>query len=306
MPIKIPNDLPAATTLREEGVEVMAEQDAARQDIRPLEIAVLNLMPEKIKTETQIARQLGRSPLQVEMTLLTTSTYKARNAPEDHMAAFYQTWEDVKNRKFDGLIITGAPIERLDFEEVHYWPEICEVLDWAASNAHGSLYLCWAGQAALYHHYGIPKYDMGRKLSGVFRHQVLASDRAIVSGFDDEFTVPVSRWTEIHADDIKAHPELEILAVSQDAGICLMQSRDGGQVFMFNHLEYDRETLGDEYRRDLESGGGAEMPVNYFPGDDPAAKPMINWRSHGQLLYGNWLNMLYQTTPFDMSKIGEK
>lgn len=304
MPIRIPNDLPAARILRYEGVTVMRDDEAARQDVRPLQIAVLNLMPEKVKTETQLARQLGRTPLQVEMTLLTTSSYKPKNTPQGHMSAFYRPWEEVREHKYDGLIITGAPIERLDFEEVVYWPEMTEILDWSARNVHSSFFLCWAAQAALFHYYGIPKYDMGRKLSGVYRHRRLMSGMALTQGFDDEFAVPVSRWTEVRREDFEDNPDLLIMAEGDEAGVCLMQSRDQNRVFMFNHLEYDSHTLGDEYRRDAEAEGGADVPAYYFPDDDPNKEPRNSWRAHAQLLYGNWINMVYQTTPFDSSKIG--
>lgn len=304
MPIKIPNDLPASTILRDEGISVMREDDAIRQDIRPMEIAVLNLMPEKVKTETQLARKLGRSPLQVTMTLITTGSYTPKNAPASHMSTFYKPWKEVRHRKFDGLIVTGAPIERMDFEEVVYWPEMCEILDWAETNVHGCFYLCWAGQAALYHHYGIPKYDMGRKLSGIYSHRLRTRSQPLVVGLDDDFDVPVSRWTEVHEDDIARHEDLIVLADSDDAGICLMQDRSGRRVFMFNHLEYDAGTLRDEYERDRAASPDAQVPARYFPDDDPSREPRNRWRSNGQMLYGNWLNIIYQTTPFDIEQIG--
>jgi homoserine O-succinyltransferase/O-acetyltransferase len=308
MPIKIPNDLPSIDVLLDEGVSLLREQDAVRQDIRPLQIAVLNLMPEKVKTETQLIRQLGRSPLQVELTLLTTASYEPRNAPAGHMAAFYKTWPEVKHRKFDGLVITGAPIERLEFEEVKYWPELTELFDWARHNVHGCYFLCWAGMAAVYHYYGVPKYDLGKKLSGVFPHRRTARRRPLIAGFDDEFHVPVSRWTEVRRADVDQHDELEVLAESDESGVCIVEDAVRNRVFVFNHFEYDAGTLSDEYARDVESAGGPgagiSVPSHYFPGDDPAKAPVNNWRSHAQLLYGNWLMQIYETTPYDIEKIG--
>ena len=305
MPIKIPNDLPSTEVLLDEGVVLMREQDAVRQDIRPLQIAVLNLMPEKVKTETQLIRQLGRTPLQIELTLLTTGSYEAKNAPQGHMAAFYQTWSEVRERKFDGLLITGAPIERLEFEEVLYWPELTEILDWATSHVHSCYFLCWAGQAALYHYYGVPKYDLGRKLSGVYTHRRVEERHPLIAGFDDHFRVPVSRWTEIRHADIDQHDELSVLVESVESGICIIEDEARRRVFVFNHFEYDAGTLRDEYRRDVDSSGdGIVPPAHYFPGNDPSKEPQNDWRSHAQLLYGNWINEIYQTTPYDMSKIG--
>ena len=250
MPIKIPNDLPATKVLREEGVMVMREDDAIRQDVRPLRVAILNLMPEKVKTETQLARNLGRTPLQVDITLLTTSSYRPKNVSASHMDDFYREWEDVQREKFDGLVITGAPIERLDFEDVLYWSELRDILDWTEQNVHSCMFLCWSAQAALYHRFGIPKYELPEKLSGVYRHRVLSPASDIVAGFDDEFRVPVSRWTEVRRPDFEAHKGLQIVAESDDAGICLVESADALQFYMFNHFEYDHWTLRDEYQRD--------------------------------------------------------
>ena len=308
MPIKIPNDLPSIDVLLDEGVSLMREQDAARQDIRPLQIAVLNLMPEKVKTETQLIRQLGRSPLQVELTLLTTASYEPRNAPAGHMAAFYQAWPEVKDRKFDGLVITGAPIERLEFEDVKYWQELTELFEWAEDHVHGCYFLCWAGMAAAYHYYGVPKYDLGRKLSGIFPHRRVAHRRPLIAGFDDEFHVPVSRWTEVRRADVEKHEALEVLAESDESGVCIVEDVAKRRVFVFNHFEYDATTLADEYKRDTEASGGAAdgvaVPAHYFPADNPDAAPVNNWRSHAQLLYGNWLTEIYETTPYDINRIG--
>ncbi len=307
MPIKIPNDLPSTNVLLDEGVVLMREEDAVRQDIRPLQIAVLNLMPEKVQTETQLIRQLGRTPLQIELTLLTTGSYEATNAPQGHMAAFYQTWPEVRERKFDGLVITGAPIERLEFNEVKYWTEFAEILDWAATHVHGCYFLCWAGQAALYHYYGVPKYDLGYKLSGVFTHRRVVERHPLIAGFDDQFRVPVSRWTEVRHEDIDKHESLTVLAESDESGICIVQDNDWRRVFVFNHFEYDADTLRNEYVRDTKAAAGSvELPAHYFPGDDPDRPPLNDWRSHAQLLYGNWINDIYQTTPFDISLIGSR
>ena len=304
MPIKIPNDLPSTDLLLDEGVELLREQDAVRQDIRPLQIALLNLMPEKVKTETQLIRQLGRTPLQIELTLLTTGSYEATNAPQGHMAAFYQPWPEVKDRKFDGLVITGAPIERLEFEDVKYWPEFAQILDWAATHVHSCYFLCWAGQAALHHYYGVPKYDLGKKLSGVFDHRRTIRRHPLIAGFDDVFRVPVSRWTEVRHADIEKHDDLAILAESDESGVCIAQDEARRRAFVFNHFEYDANTLKKEYFRDLEKDDGTRIPAHYFPQDDPAIEPRNDWRSHAQLLYGNWINQIYQTTNFDISKIG--
>ncbi len=306
MPIKIPNDLPATKVLREEGVMVMREDDAIRQDVRPLRVAILNLMPEKVKTETQLARNLGRTPLQVDITLLTTSSYRPKNVSASHMDDFYREWEDVQREKFDGLVITGAPIERLDFEDVLYWSELRDILDWTEQNVHSCMFLCWSAQAALYHRFGIPKYELPEKLSGVYRHRVLSPASDIVAGFDDEFRVPVSRWTEVRRPDFEAHKGLQIVAESDDAGICLVESADSRQFYMFNHFEYDRWTLRDEYQRDTAAKTNMRVPEHYFPEDDPSQEPRNTWRSHGQLMYGNWINTTYQTTPFDIDQIGRR
>lgn len=304
MPIKIPDGLPARTILDEEGVPLIEEQTATRQDIRPLKIAVLNLMPEKEKTETQLARLLGSTPLQVEMTLLGLETHKPKNVSPQHMADFYSPWTALKNQKFDGLIITGAPIEQMPFEEVTYWPELCELFDWSVNNVHGQFNLCWGAQASLYYHYKIPKYDLPQKAFGVFEHQVIDSTNILMHGLNDEFKVPVSRHTENHAEDIAAFPHLKTLVQSEDVGLCLIHDQKLNHVNMFNHLEYDSHTLGDEYARDVEKGDAIQLPAHYFPADDPSRNPINRWRSNAHILYGNWVNLIYQTTPYDPALIG--
>lgn len=304
MPINIPDDLPARRTLEQEGVEVIRQHDATRQDIRPMRIALLNLMPRKVQTETQLARLIGSTPLQVELTLLTTSSYTPTNTPATHMAAFYKDWAEVSHQKFDGLIITGAPVEELPFEEVLYWSELTDILDWSRENATSALNICWGGQAALYHYYGIPKYPLAQKMFGVFPHRVVAPAAALMRGFDDSFPVPVSRHTENRRADIDRVASLEVLAESDESGLCLVYDQALNQAFMFNHLEYDAGTLEAEYRRDLESPRGIELPAHYFPDDDPSKPPANSWRSHGHLLFANWINALYQQTPYEVSQIG--
>lgn len=306
MPIKIPDDLPAARTLQNEGVVVISENDAIRQDVRPIRIALLNLMPEKIKTETQLARLIGATPLQIELTLLTTASYTAKNTPQEHMSAFYSTWEEVKHHKYDGLIITGAPVEEMDFEEVLYWDELKEILDWAQYNVFRTFNICWGGQAALYHYYGVPKHHLPGKLSGVYEHRILRRNAELLRGFNDKVFVPVSRYTETRKRDIEKHNGLEILLYSDDSGICMIQDHNLGAVYIFNHLEYDTYTLSDEYFRDLKARPETvRLPENYFPKDDPAKTPANNWRAHGHLLMANWINEMYQHTPFDIERIGE-
>ncbi len=305
MPIKIPDDLPARRTLEEEGVVVIGEHDAVRQDIRPLKLALLNLMPEKIKTETQIARVVGSSALQVEMTLLKTESYTPTHTSSEHMLAFYEPWTKVADRKFDGLIITGAPVEEMEFETVDYWRELTEIFDWARTNVFRSFNICWGGQAALYHFYGVPKHPLARKLSGVFSHRVTRPSAPLLRGFTEELAVPVSRYTETRRADLAKVPHLEILLESDEAGVCLVEDRALGQVYMFNHLEYDSMTLADEYRRDVTAGRDIHVPEHYFPDDDPEKPPPNAWRAHGHLLYGNWINAIYQGAPFDLSEIGK-
>ncbi len=305
MPIKIPNDLPARRVLEEEGVEVIRESDAIRQDIRPLRIALLNLMPDKIRTETQIARVVGSTPLQVEMTLLCTASYRPRTVPEDHLIDFYHTWEEVRQDKFDGLIVTGAPIETLPFEEVDYWDELINILDWAQTNVCRGFYLCWGAQAALHHFHGVPKHLLKRKLFGVFQHHIVKPASNLLRGFNDEFWIPVSRHTEVRREDIPDKPGLDILAESPDSGLCLMEDLPHRAVYMFNHLEYDADTLKREYERDVAAGLDTQVPRNYFPGDDPSVAPINNWRSYAHLLFWNWINEIYQSTPYDISQVGQ-
>ena len=305
MPIRIPDDLPARQVLEREGVLVIDEHHAIRQDIRPMQIALLNLMPEKIRTETQIARVIGSSPLQVELTLLKTSSYTPTNTSADHMLAFYRPWEAVADRKFDGLIVTGAPVEEMPFEDVDYWPELVAIFDWARGNVSRVFNICWGGQAALYHYYGVPKHQMKDKLSGVFEHRIATPNSTILRGFADRFRVPVSRYTETRRADIEAVPGLNILAESDQAGVCLIEDTNLNQIYMFNHLEYDTDTLASEYRRDIKAGRDIVVPDSYFPDDDPGKAPDNTWRAHGHLLYGNWVNDMYQNMPFDIAGIGE-
>lgn len=306
MPIKIPDDLPARRTLETEGVPIIREHDAIRQDIRPMRIALLNLMPEKIKTETQIARIVGATPLQVEMTLVKTASYTPSNTPSEHMLAFYEPWSDVAGRKFDGLIVTGAPVEELDFEAVDYWTELTQIFDWALTNVAHVFCICWGGQAALYHHHGVPKHALPQKLSGVFEHHITTPHSDLLRGFSDRFPVPVSRFTETRRADLEDLPEVRVLAESGDAGVCLVEDRALNHVYMFNHLEYDAETLGDEYRRDVEAGRDIHVPENYFAGNDPDGAARNSWRSHGHLLFANWINVVYQSAPFDVAEIGSE
>lgn len=308
MPIKIPNDLPAAEKLVAEGVRVIGEHEASRQDVRPMQIALLNLMPEKLKTEVQLARLLGATPLQVELTLLSTSTYRPNNVPLSHLQSFYKTWEDIKHRKFDGLIVTGAPIELMPFEDVKYWPELAKIFDWSLTNVHSSFHICWGAQAALHHFYQVPKYTLPDKRFGVFNHFVVerreAARSPLLRGFDDYFLVPVSRHTEVRAADLPPKSGLDILATSNAAGLCLVHDPAHRSTLMFNHLEYDSFTLRDEYQRDQEAGRHVTIPQNYFPDDDPTKPPRNCWRAYAHLLFGNWINEMYQTSPFESDQIG--
>ena len=305
MPIKIPDNLPARRILEREGVLVIREHDAIRQDIRPMRVALLNLMPEKIRTETQITRLVGSTPLQVEMSLLKTSSYTPTNTPSEHMLAFYTPWSAVAHEKFDGLIVTGAPVEEMEFEDVDYWSELTEIFDWTRTNVSSVLNICWAGQASLYHNYGIPKHALPRKLSGVFQHRVVTPNSELLRGFADNFRVPVSRYTETRRADVEKLPALSILAESDDAGLCLIKDRVLNQAHMFNHLEYDTDSLANEYQRDIKAGRDIHVPQDYFPNDDPSLAPVNRWRGHGHLLFANWINTMYQTSPFDISDIGK-
>ncbi len=306
MPIKIPDHLPAASTLKEEGVDIIHEHDAIRQDIRPMRIAMLNLMPEKIKTETQIARLIGATPLQIDFTLLTTGTYTATHTSREHMSTFYRPWHQVQAEKFDGLIVTGAPVEEMDFEDVKYWPELCSIFDWARTNVFSLFTICWGAQAALYHRYGVPKHLLPRKLSGIYEHRIVRRGNELLRGFIDTFPVPVSRYTETRARDIVNVPQLDILVESDESGICLVQDRSLNSVHIFNHLEYDTFTLSDEYQRDTKARPATvRIPENYFPDNDPAKLPRNTWRAYAHLLLMNWINEIYQHTPFDLEQIGK-
>ncbi len=304
MPVRIPDGLPAVQVLNSENIFVMTQQRAIVQDIRPLRIAILNLMPTKIATETQLLRMIGNTPLQVEVTLLHTATYASKNTDHTHLEAFYRTFDDVLDETFDGLIVTGAPVEKLDFENVLYWDELKRIMDWASTHVFSTLYICWAAQAALYYHYGIQKKALSSKLFGVFPHKVLQPNHKLVRGFDDVFYAPHSRHTDISLDDVLRHPQLDVLAVSDQAGLYLAASKDGSRVFVTGHSEYDRDTLDGEYRRDLEAGRPIDLPCNYYPDDDMMKPPRITWRAHGNLLFGNWLNyFVYQETPYELARI---
>ena len=284
---------------------VMDDTTALRQDIRPLQIGLLNLMPNKIKTETQIARLVGSTPLQVEMTLVRVGGHQPKNTPEEHLLSFYHTWEEVKHRKFDGFIITGAPIETLPFEEVTYWDELQQILDWTETNVHSTFNICWGAMAAIWHFHGVPKYTLPKKAFGVYRHRNLNPSSPYLMGFSDDFQISVSRWTEVRRADIAADMGLDVLMESDDTGLCLIAERKCNRLYIFNHVEYDSTTLADEYFRDIANGTAIDVPVNYFPGNDPEKVPLNRWRSHAFLLFGNWINQVYQTTPFDIQEIGE-
>jgi len=304
MPLKIPNKLPARAALEREGVKVMSEREAIRQDIRPLHIGLLNLMPDKIRTETQIARLVGASPLQVDLTLVRIGEHRSKNTTEDHLIDFYQTWEEVADRKFDGFIITGAPIELLPFEEVTYWAKLQKIFDWTTTNVHSSFNICWGAMAAIYHFHGVEKHTLPDKAFGVFRHKNNSPTSPYLSGFSDDFSIPVSRWTEVRSNDINPESGLEILMDSNETGPCLIHEELANRLYVFNHIEYDSSSLSEEYWRDRNAGTTINMPVDYFPNDDPNQPPQNRWRSHAHLLFGNWINTIYQTTPFDMKRIG--
>ena len=307
MPIKIPNLLPAKDILINENIFVMPEERALSQDIRPMRVAVLNLMPLKIETELHILRLLSNTPLQVEIDLVKTSTYISKNTSADHLNQFYKTFDEIKNDKYDGMIMTGAPVEQMDFEEVLYWDEMKGIMDWASENVTSVLYICWAAQAGLYHHYGIPKHPLNEKLFGVYKHHVCNREYPIIRGFDDVFSVPHSRNTEIKRTDIEKVNELEIVSDSEKAGIYIVAAKNKSRIFVTGHSEYDLLTLQTEYERDLKKGLNITVPENYFPDDDPKKKPIVNWRSHGSLLFSNWLNYyLYQETPYDVHQIRGK
>ena len=305
MPIRIPDKLPARETLVKEGVMVMDETVAVRQDIRPMQIALLNLMPNKIRTETQIARLIGSSPLQVELTLVRIGSHAAKNTSEEHLIDFYNTWEEIKDRKFDGLIITGAPIETLPFEEVTYWDELVRIFEWSTTHVHSSFFICWGAMAAINHFHSVPKYTLDKKAFGVYRHRNLVPASPYLAGFSDDFSIPVSRWTEMRSADIKPVNGLELLMESDITGPCLISEDTGNRLYIFNHIEYDSTSLKEEYERDVATNVPIEIPHNYFPADDPHMPPQNRWRSHAHLLFGNWINRMYQTTPYDLDEIGK-
>ena len=304
MPIKIPNDLPAAKTLANENIFVMTETRAITQDIRPLRILILNLMPKKIETETQFARLLGNTPLQVEPTLIHTTTHQSKNVAEEHLLAFYKTFDDVKGENFDGMIITGAPVELMEFEEVEYWQELCEIMEWSKTHVHSTLHICWASQAGLYYHFGIQKKLLPEKIFGVYPHRVEHKNSILFRGFDDQFMVPQSRHTTFLREDVEKVHELKILASSDKTGIYAVSTKNGRQIFITGHSEYDGDTLNYEYTRDLSQGKPIQIPENYFVGNNPHNPPIVSWRAHANLLFSNWLNyFVYQSTPYDIKKV---
>lgn len=307
MPIQIPNDLPAAEVLQNENIFVMTQDRALGQEIRPLEIVLLNLMPTKIVTETQLSRVLGNTPLQVHLELMMLSSHKSKNTPEEHLLSFYKTFDELKDRKFDGMVITGAPVENLPFEQVNYWQELTQIMQWSKDHVHSTFHICWAAQAGLYYHYGIPKRDLPEKLFGVFPHTADYKRAILLRGFDDEFWVPHSRHTTVDRKDIEAVPGLKILASSQEAGVYIVMNDQGRQIFVTGHSEYDPDTLEREYFRDKYMGLPIQVPKNYYPEDDDSQPPIVRWRGHGNLLYSNWLNyFVYQTTPYDIMSVGQE
>ena len=306
MPIQIPNDLPAAGVLQQENIFVMTQKRAESQEIRPLEIVLLNLMPTKIVTETQLSRVLGNTPLQVHLELMMVSSHKPKNTPQEHLLNFYKTFDELKDRKFDGMVITGAPVELMEFEEVNYWEELCQIMEWSKTHVHSTLHICWGAQAALYYHYGVPKRRLPQKLFGVFQHHADYKRAILLRGFDDQFWVPHSRHTTVDRADLDNIPGMKILASSEEAGVYAMMTDKGRQIFITGHSEYDADTLAREYLRDKNAGFPIEIPQNYYPNDDDTQKPMVRWRSHANLLFSNWLNyFVYQTTPYDIMSVGE-
>lgn len=304
MPVKISDNLPATEILTKENIFVMTESRALSQDIRSLKIGILNLMPKKIITEIQILRLLGNSPLQVDIALLHPRSHKSKNTSQEHLITFYKTFDDIKDEKFDGFIITGAPIEHLDFDQVNYWEELKEIMDWTKTNVTSTFHICWGAQAGLFHHYNVPKYPLPSKMFGVFGHTINKLNVKLLRGFDDYFYVPHSRHTEIRREDIESIPELEILSESEESGVYIVASKDGRQIFVTGHSEYDPLTLKEEYDRDVAAGKEIQMPVNYFPDNDPSKHPRVVWRSHANLLFSNWLNYyVYQETPYDITKV---
>ena len=307
MPIKIPNALPARKTLEGENIFVMSEKRACTQDIRPLKIAILNLMPTKIVTETQLLRLLGNSPLQVEVTLLMTDSYKSKNTSLEHLETFYKTFKEVKEEKFDGFIITGAPVEKMEFEEVDYWEELKEIMEWSKTNVWSTFHICWGAQAGLYYHYGVKKYDVPKKVFGVFKHKLLKKNKKLFFGFEDEFYAPHSRHTEMRKEDIEKVGALTVVAESKEAGVYAVTTKKYRQIFVMGHSEYDNDTLDKEYRRDIEKGLEIEVPANYYKDNNPNKKPVNRWKSHATLLFSNWLNYcVYQITPYDIMDIKDE
>ena len=306
MPIQIPNDLPAAGVLQQENIFVMTQKRAESQEIRPLEIVLLNLMPTKIVTETQLSRVLGNTPLQVHLELMMVSSHKPKNTPQEHLLNFYKTFDELKDRKFDGMVITGAPVELMEFEKVNYWEELCRIMEWSKTHVHSTLHICWGAQAALYYHYGIQKRLLPKKLFGVFLHHADYKRAILLRGFDDQFWVPHSRHTTVDRADLEKIPGMKILASSEEAGVYAMMTDKGRQIFITGHSEYDGDTLAREYLRDKNAGLPIELPRNYYPDDDDTREPLVRWRSHGNLLFSNWLNyFVYQTTPYDIMSVGE-
>ena len=307
MPIRIPNDLPAANTLQQENIFVMTEHRAVTQDIRPLEIVLLNLMPTKIVTETQLTRLLGNTPLQVHLELMHMSSHHSKNVAQEHLLTFYKSFEELKDRKFDGMVITGAPVEQMEFESVDYWDELCRIMEWSKTHVHSTFHICWGAQAGLYYHYGIPKHALPEKMFGVFPHCVDYKRSILMRGFDDTFYAPHSRHTTVLREDIEAVPGLRIIASSEEAGVYAVMNKEGHQIFITGHSEYDPETLKTEYLRDKKLGLPIRVPANYFPNDDDTAEPIVRWRGHANLLFSNWLNyFVYQTTPYDIMTIGQE
>ena len=304
MPIKIPDTLPAFDALVNEGVRVMTETNAIRQDIRPLQIGLLNLMPNKIKTELQMARLLGATPLQVVLSLVRIGNHKPKNTSEDHMMTFYTAWEDARDRKFDGFIVTGTPVETIPYEDVTFWPEMEKIFEWTRTNVHSSMNVCWGAMAALYHFHGVPKHQLSEKAFGVYREKILKPSSPYLNGFSDDFSIPISRWAQIDAADLEAHPEVTVLAKSEEKGVCIAEDSRARRLYVLDHLEYDATSLADEYFRDVQANVPIKPPHNYFPNNDPTIPPQNVWRSHGHLLLSNWINEIYQTTPFESALIG--
>ena len=307
MPIQIPNDLPAAGILQQENIFLMSENRATSQDIRPLEIVVLNLMPTKIATETQLSRLLGNTPLQVKVELMHTKSHVSKNTAQEHLLTFYKSFDELKHRKFDGMVITGAPVEHLAFEDVDYWCELCEIMEWSKTNVHSTFHICWGAQAGLYYHYGIQKHNLDEKLFGIFLHKKDYPRSILLRGFDDVYWVPHSRHTTVYREDIERVPGLRVLSSSEEAGVYIVTNKNGHQIFVTGHSEYDPDTLEKEYLRDKKQGLPISVPKNYYPNDDDSCDPIVRWRGHANLLFSNWLNyFVYQTTPYDIMTIGQE